>query len=216
MIHKLLLALDRALPLYPPLVVALAALLVIFLALWLFGKSRATIFFSIAAIILATGLAVGLFGLDKPASLPGRWGDAEDVAQDLIGPRAYRRWEQLTAAGLILSVGLLYVVYNMAFQEKPGERSRRLLELDQAQAKALGSAHLCGVRTFRRWHRHDAEGWSLQGRFWGQKASTWARDSASAARTSPAAWPSLARRARARPSASSCRPSPTGCATATA
>jgi type IV secretory pathway TraG/TraD family ATPase VirD4 len=168
-IHELLLKLDQALPLYPPLVVGAATVPVALLALWLFGKSRGTILFSIAAILLALGLAVGLFGLDRPASHPARWGDLEDVAQDLIGPRAYRRWEQVTAAGIALSAGLLYVVYNMAFQEKPGERSRRLLEQDQAQAKALGSAHLCGVKAFRRWQKHDPWGWSLQGRFWGAK-----------------------------------------------
>jgi hypothetical protein len=168
-IHELLLKLDEALPLYPPLVVGAAACLVVLMALWLFGRSKGTILFSVAAVLLALGLAVGLFGLDKPDGHPAGWGDLEDVAEDVIGPRAYRRWEQVTAASLVMSVGLLYVVYTMAFQEKPGERTRRLLEQDQAQAKALGSAHLCAIRTFRRWRKHDPWGWSLQGHFWGSK-----------------------------------------------
>jgi hypothetical protein len=169
MIHKLLLALDKALPLYPPLTVGVAAVLAVVLALWLFGRSRGTILFSVAAVLLALGLAVGLVGLDQPAGHPGHWGDLEDLAQDVIGPRAFRSWEQITAASCVLVTGLLYLVYNIAFQRKPGEQSRRLLEQDQAQAKALGSAHLCGARTFRRWRRHDPCGWTLQGRFWGAR-----------------------------------------------
>jgi len=173
MIHELLWTLDETLPLHPPLVVGASAILVVVLALWLFGRSRGTVLFSAAAILLALGLIVGLVGLDHPASPPGRhpgrWGDLEEVAQDLIGPRAYRRWEQVTAAGLFLSAALFYGVYNTAFQANPGERSRRLLEQDPTQAQALGSAHLCGVRAFRRWSRPDPWGWTLQGRFWGVK-----------------------------------------------
>ena len=169
MIHKLLLALDKTLPLHPPLIVGVAAVVVVFLALRLFGRSSGTILFSVAAVLLAVGLAVGLLGLDKPAGHPGHWRDLEDLAQDVIGPRAFRSWEQITAASFVLAAGLSYLVYSTAFQRKPGEQSRRLLEQDQAQAKALGSAHLCGARTFRRWRRHDPCGWTLQGRFWGAR-----------------------------------------------
>jgi type IV secretion system protein VirD4 len=168
-IHELLLALDRALPLFPPLIVGAVAIPLVLLALWLFGRSKGTIFFSVATVVLALGLAVGLFGLDQPAGRPGRWGDLEDLAEDLIGPRAYRRWEQVTAISLVLASGLLYAVYDLAFQEKPGERSRWLLEQDQAQATALGSANLCAPRSFRRWHRPDPEGWTLYGKFWGAR-----------------------------------------------
>jgi hypothetical protein len=69
MIHELLLALDRALPLFPPFVVGAATLLVVVLALWLFGRSRGTILFSLAALFLALGLVLGLAGLDRPASV---------------------------------------------------------------------------------------------------------------------------------------------------
>ncbi len=150
MIHDLLLTLDKTLPLYPPLVVGAVALLMVVLALWLFGRSRGTILFSLAALFLALGVVAGLVGLDRPATST-RWGDVEDLAEDIIGPRSFRKWEQITAASFVLAGGLLYLVYNTAFQEKPGEHSRRLLEQDQAQAKALGSAHLCGAKTFRRW-----------------------------------------------------------------
>ena len=174
MIHELLLTLDRTLPLYPPLVVGLAAAVIIALVLWLLHRSRNTLLFSAAVVLLALGLGVGLVGLDRPAN-SAPWGEVEDdsaaligaLAQTLIGPRAFRGWEQVTAASFVLASGLLYLVYNMAFQEKPGERSRRVLEQDQAQAKTLGSAHLCAPRTFRRWSKPDPEGWSLQGRFWG-------------------------------------------------
>jgi type IV secretion system protein VirD4 len=168
MIHDVLMALDGVLPFYPPLIVGAGAVLVIFLVLWLFGRSKGTILFSLAALILALGLIVGLVGLDRPASSV-RWGDVEDLVEDLIGPRAFRKWEQITAAGFVLAGGLLYLVYNTAFQEKPGEQSRRLLEQDQAQAQALGSACLCGARTFRRWKQPDPLGWTLQGQFWGAK-----------------------------------------------
>jgi hypothetical protein len=168
MIHEALLALDGALPLHLPLIVGVGAVLAILLALWLFGRSKGTILFSLAALILALGLIAGLVGLSRPAN-SARWGDVEDLAEDLIGPRAFRRWEQITAASLVLAGGLLYLVYNTASQEKPGEQSRRLLEQDQAQAKALGSAHLCGAKTFRRWKKHDPWGWALQGQFWGAK-----------------------------------------------
>jgi type IV secretory pathway TraG/TraD family ATPase VirD4 len=168
LIHAALLALDGALPVYPPLIIGVAALLVICLALWLFGRSRGTILLSLAVLVLALGLIVGLVGLSRPGSSP-RWGDVEDLAKDLIGPRAFRRWEQSTAASFVLAGGLLYLVYNTAFREKPGEQSRRLLEQDQAQAQALGSAHLCATRTYRRWKKHDSWGWILQGQFWGAK-----------------------------------------------
>jgi hypothetical protein len=168
-IHELLLRLDEALPLYPPLVVGAAAIVLVLLSLWLFGRSRGTVLFSVAAVVLALGLAAGLFGLNQPAGRPGRWGDLEDLADDLIGPRAYRAWEQVTAASLVLASGLLYAIYNLAFQDKPGERSRRLLAQDEEQARVLGSANLCAPRSFRRWHRHDREGWTLHGRFWGAR-----------------------------------------------
>jgi len=168
MIHELLLTLAKTLPLYPPLVVSIVGLLMVALTLWLFGRSRGTILFSLAALLLALGLVAGLVGLDKPGS-PARWGDVEDLAQDLIGPRSFRKWEQITAAGFVLAGALLYIVYSTAFQEKPGEHSRRLLEQDQVQAKALGSAHLSAAKTFRRWKKHDPWGWTLQGQFWGAK-----------------------------------------------
>ena len=169
MIHDLLLALDAALPLYPPLMVGIAAVPVIVLSLWLFGRSSGAVLFSVAIALLAAGLTVGLVGLDRPAGHPGRWGDLEDTAEALIGPRAYRHWEQVTAAGFLLAAGLVYIVYDQAFRERPGERSRRLLEQDEAQAKALGSAHLCSPGTFRRWRRPDPTGWTLHGRFWGAR-----------------------------------------------
>ncbi len=130
------------------------------------GRSRGTILSSLALGLLALGLAVGLFGLDKPA-VPIRWGELEDMAEALVGPSALRKWEQITAGSLLLALGLLYLVYNMAFEEKPGERSRRQLEQDKAQRQALGSARLCNPRTFRRWRKHDPWGWTLRGQFWG-------------------------------------------------
>jgi type IV secretion system protein VirD4 len=166
MIHELLLSLDGALPFYPPLIVGAAAVLVVFLTLWLYGRSKATILFSLAVGFLTVGLVVGLIGLDKP-SAPVRWKPVEDLAEDLVGPSPFRRWEQITAAGTLLAAGLLYLVYRSLFQDRPGERSRRLLEQDEEQVRALGSAHLCGARTFRRWAGHDPFGWTLHGHFWG-------------------------------------------------
>jgi len=168
MIHDMLAMLSDSLPLYPPIVVALSGVLLSVLALWLFGRSRGTILFAAAALLLALGLVVGLVGFDRPA-ISARWGEVEDLAEDLIGPRSFRKWEQVTAVSILLAAGLLYVVYSSAFSDKPGERARRQLGRDAEQGQALGSAHLCGKEAFRRWRRHDPWGWTLQGRFWGAK-----------------------------------------------
>ena len=135
MIHELLLNLDKALPLSPPLIVGTAGILVAVLALWLAGRSRATVLFSLGAAALAIGLAVGLIGLDRPAA-PIRWGAIEDLGEGVVGPTQFRGWEQIAAGGLVLGVGLLYAAYNSAFPSKPGERSRRLLEQDGAGQSA--------------------------------------------------------------------------------
>lgn len=168
MIHDLLLRLDGILPFYPPAVVVVAAILLSVLALWLLGRSRGTVLFALAVGILSLGLAVGLVGVDNPAS-PVVWGELEDVAERVIGPAAFRRYEQFTVVGLALAAGLLAAVYALATQERPGERARRLLEQDQAQSALLGSAHLCSTTTFRRWSEPDPYGWTLQGTFWGAK-----------------------------------------------
>jgi len=112
MIHDLLLRLDQALPFYPPAVAGLAAALVIVLTMWLFKRSRGAVLFSIAVGVLGLGLAVGLFGIDRPSS-PLAWGAVEDVADRLIGPAAFRRYEQITAASLVLALGLLSLVYHL-------------------------------------------------------------------------------------------------------
>jgi type IV secretory pathway TraG/TraD family ATPase VirD4 len=165
-IHELLLKLNDSLPLYPPAVLAVVAAALIVLVLWLLGRTKGALLFSLALGLLALGLAVGIIGLDKPAA-PLRWGALESLAESLVGPSAFRRWEQLTAGSLVLALGLHYLVYNLAFQEKPGERSRQQLERDKAQRQALGRARLCSPRTFRRWRGHDPWGWTLRGQFWG-------------------------------------------------
>ena len=166
MIHSLLLRLSERLPIYPPAATLMAAVLVIVLALWHFGRSRETVLFSIAIAILGLGLAVGLVGLDRPAD-PVAWGALEEVAERFIGPASFRRWEQFTAGGLAVAATLLALVYSLATREQPGERARRLLKQDQKQSAALGSANLCSPRTFRRWSKPDPWGWTLHGRFWG-------------------------------------------------
>lgn len=168
MIHELLLRLDEVVPFYPPLAVGLVTVLVIVSVLRLLGRSRGTILFSMAAVLAGLGLAVGLVGIDRPAS-PVAWGAVEGVAERLVGPVTYRRWEQVTTASVLLTTFLLALVYYLATQERPGERSRRLLEQDKAQSATLGSAHLCNTATFRRWSRPDPWGWTLLGQFWGAK-----------------------------------------------
>jgi type IV secretory pathway TraG/TraD family ATPase VirD4 len=168
MIHELLLKLNDTLPLYPPAIIVVAAALLVVLILWLLGRSRGTILFSLAIGLLALGLAVGLFGLDKPAAAAS-WGRLEDMADTLVGPHTFRKWEQITAGATLLALGLLYLVYSLAFEEKPGEQTRRRLEQDKSQREALGSARLCNRRTFRRWRKHDPWGWTLHGQFWGAK-----------------------------------------------
>ena len=168
MIHTLLLRLADRLPFYPPLAVAAGAALVIVLTLWLVGRSRNTVLFSIAVGILGLGLVVGFLGISQPGD-PVTWGKLEEIAVRYIGPASFRRWEQVTAASVVLCLGLLAFVYHLSTREQPGERARRLLERDQGQSSALGSAHLCSPRTFRRWNRPDAGGWTLQGQFWGAK-----------------------------------------------
>jgi len=170
MIHNLLSSLNEALPFSPPLLVGAAAVLIAVLALWLYGRSRGTILFCLAVALLGAGLAVGLLGIQAPSD-PLTWGQVEDVARDLIGPPAFRRWEQATAVAFVLALGLSIVVYNLAFQDKPGERSRQVLERDEGQRKALGGAHLCRPGTFRRWSRSDPWGWTLQGQFWGARGN---------------------------------------------
>ena len=166
MIHDLLLRLDGILPLYPPAVMMAMAAVVIVLALRLLGRSKGTVLFALAIGILSLSQAVGLAGVDKPAS-PLLWGELEDLAGRVIGPAAFRRYELFTTLGLVLASGLLAAVYAVATQERPGERARRLLERDQAQSAILGSAHLCQAATFRRWSMPDPYGWALQGSFWG-------------------------------------------------
>jgi hypothetical protein len=168
MIHDLLLRLDGILPLYPPAMVVVAAILLGILVLRLLGRSRGTVLFALAVGVLSLGLAVGLVGVDRPAS-PLVWGEVEDLAERAIGPAAFRRYEQFAAAGLVLAGVLLAAVYALATQDRPGERARRLLELDQAQSALLGSAHLCNSATFRRWSEPDPYGWMLRGTFWGAK-----------------------------------------------
>lgn len=168
MIHNLLLILREDLPFYPPAMIAVAAALCVVLSFWLFGRSRGTILFAAAALFIAAGLVVGLIGLDKPGA-SGDWGDFEDVAEGFIGPRTFRKWEQVTTATVAVAAGLLYIVYNSAFSEKPGERARQRLEGDAEQSRALGSARLCAPATFRRWRKHATSGWTLRGEFWGAK-----------------------------------------------
>jgi hypothetical protein len=168
MIHNLLQGLYNTLPINPSIVVAAIAIIITILTLLLYGRSKGTVLFSLAIILLAVGLAVGLTGLDKPSS-PSTWGELESMAEAMIGPSAFRRREQVTVAALAVALTLFFMVYNLAFQEKPGERPRRLLEGDEEQHKALGSAHLCKPKTFKRWSRSDPRGWTLQGRFYGAR-----------------------------------------------
>jgi hypothetical protein len=166
MVHKLLLKLNEALPLYPPLVVGGAAILIIGLTLWRFGRSRGTILFVVSLVLLAVGLVVGLVGVDRPVEAI-RWGDLEDLADRAIGPDVFRRWEQIAVASVGLGALLLVLIYKEIGATDPAERQRRRLAQDKRQGQALGSAELCSKRTFRRWSRPDAWGWTLQGRFWG-------------------------------------------------
>jgi type IV secretory pathway TraG/TraD family ATPase VirD4 len=166
MIHELLLKLNEALPLYPPLVVGGAAILIIGLTLWIFGRSRGTVLFAVSLAFLAVGLVVGLVGLDRP-SHPMDWGDLEELAERVIGPDLFRPWEQVTAAGVGLGLLFLWFTYENATTTDPAERQRRRLARDKRQGQALGSAELCSRRTFRRWSRPDPWGWALQGQFWG-------------------------------------------------
>jgi type IV secretory pathway TraG/TraD family ATPase VirD4 len=168
MIHRFLISLDRTLPFHPSLVIVAVAILLAGVVAWLYGRSRGSILSIVAIALLALGLVAGLWGLERPTE-PLQWGEIEDLSKDFIGPSTFRKWEQITVVSLVLAGTLLYIVYNTAFQEKPGEHSRRLLEQDQAQAKALGSAHLCSPRTFRRWRKPDVWGWTLRGQFWGAK-----------------------------------------------
>ncbi len=168
MIHRLLLYLDQALPIYPPAVALLGGVGIVILALVLFGRNRGTILASVAVALLAVGLAVGLAGVQRPAA-PLRWGAVEDLAEAVIGPAEFRRWETATAAGFGVGLALLYFVYNAAFSTKTGDRARQQLEGDARQAQALGSAHLCSPGTFRRWSRPDSLGWTLHGQFWGAR-----------------------------------------------
>jgi type IV secretory pathway TraG/TraD family ATPase VirD4 len=168
MIHNLLLRLSEGLPLSPPLVVGAGTALIVVLTLGLYSRSRGTILFCVAIGLVGTGLVVGLVAVQAPGE-PLLWGQVEEAAGQVIGPPAFRRLEQITAVTFALALATLFLVYNLAFQEKPGERPRRMLEQDTAQSRALGSAHLCEPHTFRRWSKHDPSGWTLQGRFWGAK-----------------------------------------------
>ena len=175
MIHSLLLRLSERLPFYPPAVVFIGAVLVIALALWLLGRSRQTVLFSAAVGILGLGLAVGLFGLDHPGS-PASWKAVEELAERFIGPASFRRYEQFTAAGLVLAAALLARVYHLATRELPGERARRLLEQDHVQSSALGSAHLCAPQ--KRPCRLQPQGSGLLQRRKVRGAQRWALPSA--------------------------------------
>ena len=164
MVHELLLKLDEALPLDPPLVVGGAAILIIVLTLRLGGRSRTTVVFAVGLGFLAAGVTVGLVGLHRPPH-PADWGELEDLAERVIGPDLFRPWEQVTMAGSLLGVLLLWLIFLNASSTDPAERQRRRLARDAKQSQALGSAQLCGARTFRRWSRPDPWGWTLQGEF---------------------------------------------------
>jgi type IV secretory pathway TraG/TraD family ATPase VirD4 len=166
MVHKLLLKLNEVLPLYPPLLVGGAAILIIGLTLWRFGRSRGTILFAVSIALLAGGLGVGLVGVDRPVEAI-RWGELEDLADRAIGPDVFRRWEQIAVAAAGLGVLLLALLFQDIRATDPAERQRRRLARDKRQGQALGSAELCSRRTFRRWSRLDPWGWALQGQFWG-------------------------------------------------
>jgi len=166
-IHELLIRLHDHLSFYPPVVPALAAVVVVTLALLLFGRSRTTILFCIAVALLSLGLAAGLFGIANPPAGAVAWGEAEELADRIVGPAGFRRYEQVTAAGFLLGGLFLTIVYGRATRQTPAEASKRLLVQDEAQRMALGSAHLCPPSAFRRWSRHDPLGWTLRGRFWG-------------------------------------------------
>ena len=170
MIHKLLLTLDQRLPLNPPaLVVRWAALRSSLLALWLFGRNRGTVLVLRRRRPPGPGPGRRAWSGSTGRRCSIRWGAVEDLAEAVIGPPEFRRWEQLTAAGLAVSLVLLYAVYNTAFSTRPGERARQQLERDASQAQALGSAHLCSPATFRRWSQPDPLGWTLRGQFWGAR-----------------------------------------------
>jgi hypothetical protein len=158
--------LHAALPFQPALLVLGAGVLIVVLAIWTYGRSRGTVLFSVAVLLVAGGTATGLIGLTSTHK-PIPWGPVEDLAETMVGPTGFRRWEQIALASYLVAGGLLYAVYNIALSDKPGERTRRQLEQDAAQSRALGSAHLCGGPTFRRWSKPDPLGWTLQGRFWG-------------------------------------------------
>ena len=168
MIHSILIALDRALPFFPPLAIILTTTPIALIALSLYGRGKGTILFCVATGVLALGLAAGLVTIDHPSVSAG-WGPVENLAEDLIGPASFRAGEQFTAAGVIIAGILLALAYAKAFKEKPGERPRRILERDEEQGKILGSAHLTTQQTFRRWSRPDPAGWTLHGQFWGAR-----------------------------------------------
>ena len=86
MIHELLLTLDEALPLIPPLVIAAMAVLLIAPALLLYGRSKGTLLFSIATALLALGLVVGLVGVDRPGGSL-RWGALRTWPKTWSAPR---------------------------------------------------------------------------------------------------------------------------------
>lgn len=166
MIHNILASLYDTLPFQPPILIAAICILIAATVLVLYGRSKTTVFLSLAIVLLGTGLTIGLSGIPQPGD-PQTWGDAEEIAASIVGPPAFRRREQFTVAGLVLAGVLFYAVYNLAFQEKPGEHSRRQLERDEVQAKALGSAHLCQPGRFKRWSKPDPQGWAIRGRFYG-------------------------------------------------
>jgi hypothetical protein len=113
MLHELLLKLQGVLPFYPPVLVAAGSLLLAAVSLGLFRRSRSSILFSIATVSLAAGLVVGLVGLDRPTHTI-RWGELEDLGRDLVGPASFRKWEQITAASLVVASGLCYWRYSSA------------------------------------------------------------------------------------------------------
>ncbi len=217
MIHRLLLSLDKSLPLYPPA-----------------GRGGGRGCSSSPSPCRSSAgprgrssspslpsswpwaWPWGSFGLDRPAGIRSAGGRRRPGRGHRSARAPSARWEQVTAAGIALAAGLLYAVYNMAFQPEAGRAGQAAAGAGRGR-HALGSAHLCRAQDLPALAQARPAGLDpAAASSGGRRASGSGPASASAARTSPAAWPSLARRARARPSASSCRPSPTGCATATA
>ena len=168
MIHNILIALDKILPIFPPLAIILTTIPIVAIALSLYGRGKGTILFCIAIGALTLGLAAGLVTINHPTK-SANWGSVESLAENLIGPANFRIGERFTAIGVLIAGILFAFTYGEAFKENPGQRPRRILENDPEQGKILGSAQLTAQQTFRRWSRPDPFGWTLYGQFWGAK-----------------------------------------------